>query len=106
VLFKVLLICLFHESSSAVLQGGKKSASPGPFLATASRDKTIKLWDISGGVCILTLVSFISCTIYRLKMQNWAHPLFNLFVMKTSVVRAENTRKNIMPSFELEILVI
>ena len=43
--------------SAVVFQSGKKTASPGPFLVTASRDKTIKLWDISGGVCILTLVS-------------------------------------------------
>lgn len=38
-------------------QGDKKGTSPGPFLATASRDKSIKLWDISRGVCLVTLVS-------------------------------------------------
>ena len=27
----------------------------GPFLASGSRDKTIKIWDVSTGVCLVTL---------------------------------------------------
>lgn len=34
----------------------KKNALPGPFLASGSRDKTIKVWDIHSGVCMFTLV--------------------------------------------------
>ena len=30
---------------------------PGPFLASGSRDKTIKLWDALSGACLMTLVS-------------------------------------------------
>ena len=28
----------------------------GPFLASGSRDKTIKVWDVSVGVCLFTLI--------------------------------------------------
>lgn len=35
----------------------KKSGKPGPFLLSGSRDKTIKMWDISTGMCLMTLVS-------------------------------------------------
>ncbi|MBN3292821.1 LIS1 protein, partial [Polypterus senegalus] len=34
----------------------KKSGKPGPFLLSGSRDKTIKMWDVSIGVCLMTLV--------------------------------------------------
>jgi len=37
-------------------QGGKKGNSPGPFLVSASRDKNIKIWDASTGVCIASLI--------------------------------------------------
>jgi len=33
-----------------------RSASSGPFLASGSRDKTIKVWDVSTGSCLFTLV--------------------------------------------------
>ncbi|XP_043247416.1 lissencephaly-1 homolog [Amphibalanus amphitrite] len=39
--------------------GGDNSgrpAHPGPFLASGSRDKTIKIWDASSGLCLLTLI--------------------------------------------------
>ena len=39
-----------------VSQGGRRGASPGPFLVSGSRDKTIKLWDVSTSMCLLTLV--------------------------------------------------
>jgi WD40 repeat protein len=35
------------------------AAVPGNFLATASRDKTIKIWEVSTGQCIMTLVKEI-----------------------------------------------
>ena len=53
----------------------KKSGKPGPFLLSGSRDKTIKMWDVSIGMCLMTLVSgpsildaidghFDSCSFY------------------------------------------
>ena len=33
-----------------------KDSSPGPFLISGSRDKVIKMWDVSTGVCLMTLV--------------------------------------------------
>lgn len=38
----------------------KKSGKPGPFLLSGSRDKTIKMWDVSTGMCLMTLVSCLS----------------------------------------------
>ncbi|KAL4647617.1 lissencephaly-1 B-like [Arapaima gigas] len=37
-------------------QTTKKSGKPGPFLLSGSRDKTIKMWDVSTGMCLMTLV--------------------------------------------------
>ncbi|KAF3705704.1 Clustered mitochondria protein -like protein [Channa argus] len=34
----------------------KKSGKSGPFLLSGSRDKTIKMWDVSTGICLMTLV--------------------------------------------------
>ena len=36
-------------------QSQKKSNLTGPFLASGSRDKTIKIWDVSTGLCLITL---------------------------------------------------
>lgn len=33
----------------------KKGHHQGPFLASGSRDKTIRIWDVSVGQCLLTL---------------------------------------------------
>lgn len=50
------------DSNRRALTGGATSsaASPpqgtGPFLASGSRDKTIKLWDVSTGLAVFTLV--------------------------------------------------
>jgi platelet-activating factor acetylhydrolase IB subunit alpha len=33
----------------------KKGAQLGPFLASGSRDKTIKIWDAHAGICLFTL---------------------------------------------------
>lgn len=48
-----------HSDSSVFFQS-KKSGKPGPFLLSGSRDKTIKMWDVSIGICLMTLVSFKS----------------------------------------------
>jgi platelet-activating factor acetylhydrolase IB subunit alpha len=34
----------------------KKIQHPGPFVISGSRDKTIKLWDVSTGQCLFTLI--------------------------------------------------
>lgn len=34
----------------------KKGAFQGPFLASGSRDKSIKIWDVSTGMCLFTLL--------------------------------------------------
>lgn len=34
----------------------KKGSRAGPFLVSGSRDKTIKVWDISTGICLFTLI--------------------------------------------------
>ncbi|XP_033119059.1 lissencephaly-1 homolog [Anneissia japonica] len=34
----------------------KKGGRSGPYLISGSRDKTIKMWDVSAGICIMTLV--------------------------------------------------
>lgn len=33
----------------------KKGSHPGPFLASGSRDKTIRIWDVTSGLCLFTL---------------------------------------------------
>ena len=67
-LFGLLLVSVQCLSTSfdcfwlfVVFQGGKKGASPGPFLVSGSRDKTIRMWDVSTGMCLLTLVRFCWC---------------------------------------------
>ncbi len=42
-----------EESTTA---DNRSAKHPGPFLASGSRDKTIKVWDASTGVCLFTLV--------------------------------------------------
>ena len=34
----------------------KKGMSPGPFLVSGARDKTIRFWDINRGVCLYILI--------------------------------------------------
>ncbi|XP_037069147.1 lissencephaly-1 homolog, partial [Pollicipes pollicipes] len=47
-------------ASAAINEGAsgnnKQAGHPGPFLASGSRDKTIKIWDAVSGQCLLTLV--------------------------------------------------
>ncbi|KAL8604627.1 hypothetical protein ACOMHN_013407 [Nucella lapillus] len=33
-----------------------KNKQPGPYLASGSRDKTIKFWDVGTGICLFTLI--------------------------------------------------
>lgn len=55
-ILKWYFICLplFFE------QGPKRGGNPGPFLVSASRDKSIRMWDVSTGVCLMTLVSGVT----------------------------------------------
>ena len=41
----------------SIPKGAKRGGNPGPFLVSASRDKSIRLWDASTGICLMTLVS-------------------------------------------------
>lgn len=48
------------ETASAAINeaagaDNKKGAHQGPFLASGSRDKTIKVWDVASGMCLFTL---------------------------------------------------
>jgi len=46
-----------HQSiGEAVGNDIKKGQRSGPYLISGSRDKTIKMWDISTGMCLFTLV--------------------------------------------------
>lgn len=43
-------------NEAAAAADNKNSAThPGPFLASGSRDKTIRVWDVSTGLCLFTL---------------------------------------------------
>jgi len=37
----------------------KKVQLPGPYVITGSRDKNIKLWDVSTAQCLFTLVRML-----------------------------------------------
>ena len=49
-----------QEAARSEGSGGGDSSNKGglsgPFLASGSRDKTIKVWDVTSGVCVFTLV--------------------------------------------------
>lgn len=44
-----------HVAEAAGMQIKKGDPVPGPFLVSGSRDKTIRLWDSSTSVCLMTL---------------------------------------------------
>jgi len=44
------------ESGSGSKSNSGSSSLIGPFLASGSRDKSIKVWDVSSGLCLFTLV--------------------------------------------------
>ena len=45
-----------NEAVNTDSKKGKGSTRNGPFLISGSRDKTIKMWDISVGLCLFTLI--------------------------------------------------
>ena len=46
---KICIICYIYIQA-------KKGGRSGPFLISGSRDKTIKMWDVSTSLCLFTLV--------------------------------------------------
>ena len=46
-----------NEAAREASGGGNKNSGsyPGPFLASGSRDKTIRVWDVSSGQCLFSL---------------------------------------------------
>lgn len=44
-----------RASINAAAGADNKGAHEGPFLASGSRDKTIRVWDVGAGVCLFTL---------------------------------------------------
>lgn len=45
-----------QEAAKSDGESSNKSGLVGPFLASGSRDKTIRVWDVTSGVCLFTLV--------------------------------------------------
>ena len=43
----------------------KKGQRSGPYLISGSRDKTIKMWDVSTGMCLFTLVSTVTIILHN-----------------------------------------
>ena len=50
-----------NEASGNDVKKGQRS---GPFLISGSRDKSIKVWDVSTSMCLFSLVSTPVTTIY------------------------------------------
>lgn len=44
------------KGTSSTLQNKRNTGRSGPFLVSGSRDKTIKVWDVSVGLCLFTLI--------------------------------------------------
>lgn len=63
IIFNATNHCFLHLPFISVLQS-KKSGKNGPFLLSGSRDKTIKMWDVSIGICLMTLVSSLRDDFY------------------------------------------
>lgn len=62
----------------------KKSGKPGPFLLSGSRDKTIKMWDVSTGMCLMTLVRTFLSAFHLIKLsiiKLWSGIFLQLTVM-------------------------
>jgi platelet-activating factor acetylhydrolase IB subunit alpha len=45
-----------ESSAEHICEGSDNKKSSGPFLASGSRDKTIRIWDIGTNTCILVLI--------------------------------------------------
>ena len=50
---------MISGDSPVVLQASDRSTKPASYIATASRDKTIKLWDCQTGQMLRNLVRFL-----------------------------------------------
>ena len=57
----------------------KKGQRSGPYLISGSRDKTIKMWDVSTGMCLFTLVSTVTIILHNFEF----HLQINLMVSKS-----------------------
>ena len=44
------------RAQTTTANGDAKDAPPSPYLASGSRDRTIKIWDVTTGQCLYTLV--------------------------------------------------
>lgn len=49
-------VALSHIAEACGIEKKKGAPTPGPFLVSGSRDKTIKLWDALTGACLMTLI--------------------------------------------------
>ncbi|KAJ7387324.1 Positively regulates the of the minus-end directed microtubule motor protein dynein [Desmophyllum pertusum] len=45
-----------YIAEAAGIESAKRGGSPGPYLVSASRDKSIRMWDAGTGMCLMTLV--------------------------------------------------
>ncbi|XP_017779190.1 PREDICTED: lissencephaly-1 homolog [Nicrophorus vespilloides] len=45
-----------HPINEGAGADNRKGAHMGPFLASGSRDKNIRIWDVGAGVCLITLI--------------------------------------------------
>lgn len=54
------------EQMTTIMQKTKGGPVPGPFLASGSRDKTIKIWDALTGACLMTLVGITAACKFEL----------------------------------------
>lgn len=54
----------------------KKSGKAGPFLLSGSRDKTIKMWDVSTSMCLMTLVRTVASSRFLFPTLGWFERLF------------------------------
>lgn len=57
-----------RASINAAAGADNKGAHEGPFLASGSRDKMIRVWDVGAGVCLFTLVghdNWVRCIVFH-----------------------------------------
>lgn len=57
-----------RASINAAAGADNKGAHEGPFLASGSRDKMIRVWDVGAGVCLFTLIghdNWVRCIVFH-----------------------------------------